>query len=101
MPAEVFLQQKGQPRNLHPGETVIVKVQIYERFPRVSGPEAIREALPEETGLATAAHTDHRQGLSGDGWQPDFPSRQVRQRCRQRIGQLLLQQDLKLFLHQG
>jgi hypothetical protein len=43
-----------------------IKAEIEQRFSRRSGRKTVREALPEERGLAAPAHADHSQRFATD-----------------------------------
>lgn len=61
----------------------------------------IGKNLPEQTGLAGPAHSDHRRGFAFDAGQPGITPSQCRKRQGLRINDLLMNHWAYLSFHEG
>nr|WP_295487500.1 hypothetical protein [Accumulibacter sp.] len=83
------------------GETLIFKAEIEQALACRAMRLTVGKNLPEQAGLASPAHTDHRGGLAFDAGQPAITPRQCRQRQGLRIDDLLMNYWTKQTFHEG
>jgi hypothetical protein len=66
----ILFEHPMQLRHFHPGQTLVIEVEIHLRLAGRALLDALALKLVEEAGLARAAHPDHGMGLARHGGQP-------------------------------
>jgi len=77
MALAVAFQQERQIRRIDPGQTVVLEIHQKQGLPWFAARQKTGHALGEETGLAAAAHANHRDRLSGNRRQTNLPAGQL------------------------
>ena len=76
---------------LHPGQTLVFKVEINQTFRLLSGGDPFGPLLMEKAGFSGTPHADHRHSFVADLRQLGLPAREGR---RFRLSQNLFADDL-------
>jgi len=97
----VSFKEEREVRGIPSGEAIILEVHQNEGLTGCAGSKQVRQALGQEAGLATAAHADHRECLSWNCRQSDFPARKLGDCGNEGIVELLGKGGLNLSFQRG